>query len=800
MLFFVCAAEKAKRLFRIVMEADSLYVEMIARQDSIRHCVVSMAGDMYSHNTQMDSIISSLQSIAENGIGYNDVATHIALPLIIALFAFALPFIFSTINHINNKYSSRVLSELFTTAIRYKVFWWVNVGSMLLMLAYGASTILLKGEAHRFVLGLSWILLIIAGIYAISVVLFVSYCIRYNKPSNLIGIIRRRYKREAKVERFREWLRSVKEWVKRKLKRINKDNSRVYNLYRRIGRSTSDTAVEYIRIDRLVALCQYALRNSDIALFDEIIYEVDKISKEENIRYTNEQGYIISSSHPYCSSRFYDAIYAYYAQCPVNEHIEERLVRYRLTTFSKRRLVSVPGLNWLLTSMMRMGDVRKSSLIERYVKDSQWHFQFVRRLPQSVYVQGGTGEDRKKAEKDSRENWEDVCNYHFVMMAYCFSQGNYGLLKAIKKRRFYDDDLYPTYSTEILLRYLQCKKELRYEGYFEVYDTVDMLHKKIEEDCITRFAAALLLISETEQGCAYVMKKEQKELYEKSKEELKEQAEVLKSDKVFCSLFMDIDKKDIDVILKNSMDNLSEEKEQKLFEDKIDGNVEQKLTNYIQSIREIVRREVGEELFGTEATELEEIPLNDCPVLAHRLVFTNPDEGYMHQLARFIDETISARVLHVILTILKGKKVKTKKSTAVQFSRCLRKITGGMTDKYIILDVESGFSASLMPDVVGAGQFNYQGYTYYEIDHWRTSLNDTAIMDEFRGALWVVEKSLLPLLKKLEEDASPSLTVEDESSRENGTLDVRITVKPNLKLCYSRGGKIYKIEPQKVKL
>ena len=296
------------------------------------------------------------------------------------------------------------------------------------------------------------------------------------------------------------------------------------------------------------------------------------------------------------------------------------------------------------------------------------------------------------------------------------------------------------------------------------------------------------------------MKKEQKEQFEKSKEELKKQAEVLKNDKVFCGLFTDVDKRDIDVILNDSMDNLSEDKEQKLFEDKIDGDVEKKLANYIQHLDEIVRHGVGEEMFGTEAPELEVIPLNDCPVLTHRLVFTNPDEEYTHQVTRFIDETISARVLYIILTILKEKKVKTKKATAVQFSRCLRKITGGMADKFIILDAESGFSASLMPEVIGAGQFNYQGFTYYELDHWRTSLNDTAIMDEFQGALWVVDKSLLPLLKKADEDAFPMLSVEDESSREEGTLDVRITVKPNLKLCYRRGGEIYKIEPQKVKL
>lgn len=771
-----------------------------AKIDSVRYMTSNMLIGQSETAQQIDSIGAQLKTISEYGIGFSDAAGHIALPLIIALFAFALPFIFSAINHINNKYSSRVLSELFVVAFRYKLFWFVNIGSIILALAYGACSLLMKDASHKMLLNMSWILIIIAIFYAFSMVSFVIYCIRFNKPSKLIDIIRLRYKRETRIENRKERVRRLKDWIRRKLKKINQGNNDVYGLFRRIGRNSSYTAVEYIRIDRLVALCQYAMRNNDINLFDEIIYEIDKVAEEDNKRYADERVFIISTSHPFCSSRFYDAIYAFYAQCPVNEHIDERLVRYRLKTFSKRRLVSDPGLNWLLTSMMRMGDVHRITLIERYIKESLWHFKFVRKLAQSVYVQGGSKEDRLKAEKESRKNWDVVCNYHLVMMAYCFGQGNYSLLKAIKKRRLYDDDLYPTYSTEILLRYLKCKNSFHYDGYFEVYDTVDMIHKKIEGETVSRFAAALLLLSEPEQFCAEVLTKKQKEFLEPSIKELKKQAETLKSDTVFIRLYPEVAIKNVDDILKKCLENVSEENEKKLFGDEINNMVEERLNNYVQNIGDSVRRGVGDKLFGYECSDFTEIEVNECPIITHRLVFTNLDEDYLRQIAHFIDETITARVLHILLSILKEKRVKIRKSTPVDFSRCLRKITGGDTKKYIIIDADSGFSSSLMPKVVGAGFFDYQGYTLYKLDQWRTSLNETALMDDFRGSLWLVEKSLLPILKRANDKAKPTLKAQDESSQAEGKLDVRITVNPNLKLCYRNRGMIYQIKPQKVKL
>ena len=61
----------------------------------------------------LDIIETKFQDILDYGVGYSDVVGQIAFPLLIALFAFAFPFLFSVINHINSKYDSKSISELF---------------------------------------------------------------------------------------------------------------------------------------------------------------------------------------------------------------------------------------------------------------------------------------------------------------------------------------------------------------------------------------------------------------------------------------------------------------------------------------------------------------------------------------------------------------------------------------------------------------------------------------------------------------------------------------------------------------
>ena len=87
------------------------------------------------------SILSKLNDIYLDGIGYHDSVGTIAFPLVIALFAFSFPFIFQMVNHINDKYESKLLSYVFRTAFSYKLFWVINVINVTYMLIYGTGTL-----------------------------------------------------------------------------------------------------------------------------------------------------------------------------------------------------------------------------------------------------------------------------------------------------------------------------------------------------------------------------------------------------------------------------------------------------------------------------------------------------------------------------------------------------------------------------------------------------------------------------------------------------------------------------------
>ena len=85
----------------------------------------------------LDIIETKFQDILDYGVGYSDVVGQIAFPLLIALFAFAFPFLFSVINHINSKYDSKSISELFTKSIFYRLFWWCSILNIFYIFAFG---------------------------------------------------------------------------------------------------------------------------------------------------------------------------------------------------------------------------------------------------------------------------------------------------------------------------------------------------------------------------------------------------------------------------------------------------------------------------------------------------------------------------------------------------------------------------------------------------------------------------------------------------------------------------------------
>lgn len=96
-------------------------------------------------------------------VGYGDAVADIILPLLIALFAFAMPLLFQVITHINSKYSSEALSKMFESSLAYKTYWAASVISIIFLIAFGIATLSISGECRESVIEwFSWISVFVA--------------------------------------------------------------------------------------------------------------------------------------------------------------------------------------------------------------------------------------------------------------------------------------------------------------------------------------------------------------------------------------------------------------------------------------------------------------------------------------------------------------------------------------------------------------------------------------------------------------------------------------------------------------
>ena len=92
------------------------FVKTTSRLDTI-----NSIGRVKAENDSVNALIDKLNDISAYGIGHSDAIGTIAIPLIIGLIAFAVPFTLSIINNINDKYDSREITELFERTIIHRI-------------------------------------------------------------------------------------------------------------------------------------------------------------------------------------------------------------------------------------------------------------------------------------------------------------------------------------------------------------------------------------------------------------------------------------------------------------------------------------------------------------------------------------------------------------------------------------------------------------------------------------------------------------------------------------------------------
>jgi len=246
--------------------------------DSISKSIFVLTQGQTMQQAQVDTLSAQLSEIAETGIGYSDAVSHIAFPLIIALFAFAFTYLFSVITRINEKYGSEHISRMFKGCMPYRCYMWgsaISVGYIILM---GVLSLALTENRHHGLLEvMNWSGMVVAGGYAGIILWFVTTCLRYDDHYQMLKLIEARYL---------------------------KDKSKNPSLNERTSRLTD--------------LCSYAIRTQNEDLLSTVLRRVNELDKAERD--------VKGKNVDYYSMMLYESIVEDFIQYPRNGETERNLL------------------------------------------------------------------------------------------------------------------------------------------------------------------------------------------------------------------------------------------------------------------------------------------------------------------------------------------------------------------------------------------------------------------------------------------------------------------------------------------
>lgn len=789
----------------------------------------------------LDIIVTKLHEILDYGIGYSDAVGQIAFPLLIALFAFAFPFLFSVINHINSKYESKSISELFTKSLFYRFFWWFSIINIFYIFAFGFLSLYLKGFQRKVLLEYgTWGALLVVFLYSLTILCFVKFGVKYNKGVSLVKIIENKYRLQDKkykvqklAENFTNWLmifwhRNQKEWI------------RIYKAGKAYSVSYDSRKAKELYLNRLIDLCKYSISQQDKELFSTVMLRVQELTKSEkdkNLSYGSGELIPTGAAH-YFTCKFYKTIFEYYSSCANFTYCESYLAWGYLSAYSRCKFLYVVDIVQMTQCMFYLAKGGKYTLIKELLEKIDWHFHSIMDMPKVFYVEGYLPDNREKIDKLSLKNWNELSNYMFLFSSYCLRNKHTDVLRGILNKIHWAGSMFPSNKFDVIYRYLMCLKEVHDDDRFGVFWGHELCDDLIVDRALLREYCAFLLL---------VLHRCSNESYGNISVELlkmlvDEYAYLercvldLRKDDELCKLFPEINQTDFsevyrevlddaalgrDILINTSSDIRCETQfptfmHWYLSESicKIDNNMKMIGVDFFAEIPDESIAYFRRSLLEAKKHLVQRLPLkvqmpaslnaedykmktvNPCQFIFDKRYFLTCDLTILGYLKPIVD-IMYCRINYMLLNAIKEMKLKNVKIKIADFHNYLMKITNGRFEEYILLDINCQFQAFLKLEYKGYQNLNYFGMEYVPIESIDNRyLEDLPIMHDFYNSMLIIRKSELPILMdRFNNDVD--VNVEDASSVEDGKLDIKLTFDYGYELWYRKNANIIHIFPQK---
>jgi hypothetical protein len=762
---------------------------------------VSNMAEPNNYESQLDSLVAIGRDISEFGIGYSDTISNIAFPLIISVFAFALPFLFSAINHVNNKYDSAAIANMFKSSNRYKFFWWSTAVNVSIMMLYGGLSLLPFYTFHHWIgFVFSYLLVGLVAWMVISVFLFMHYCMMYNKPYIVVEEIKRLYPVEKADAEKKDKKQS------KKFKKIGKSKSQsakkvwemIGSMYMRGYSNSADLEL----INRLSEMCRYAIRKNDYNLYLSVLSNIYEIQKTE-MEFDDTTNSVVSDDcEKNLTNSFLLKTCENIGESAINVEIQGSLIRTWLQCFAHDKYPNNDDFNVLMRTLFKVAGKGNTRFIEKYFADSKYTFSYVLNLPQVLYVKGGDTSKRASEEKKSREKWNEICDYHFVLAAFSFYMG----LKTLPKQMMADElgmDLLPRNRQELLLTYVRCKSNMRPDGGYDHLDAEKMYGRSVDPDYLDTFAVLLFALLSDAKANNYFLYmpndfndkiKRYKTLFYNIGEKFKKDPYIKSNHNKICQL-------NFNKAFEDSTRILISKPSKETFEEKLphqlENNMKMYLHNQIMQLKDFTRYEMWGD-YSEDKTEV--IEFGKCPIRLIKHQVAQCPAGDVWYYLEGVSEIVRNRAYYLYMQILTSwcEKCNAIKVQPNYIADKVNELVNGHPENYVLIDYDSHASFFLSAGYKGFRHLKQEGIDYV-LGSSIGYLKDTFLYKQLEGRLFLIRKEDLPALIRTS-DGDVDITFEDQSNYENNCMDLRMYIDSKYVIKYKKNVNITSFEVVPIKM
>lgn len=492
--------------------------------------------------------------------------------------------------------------------------------------------------------------------------------------------------------------------------------------------------------------------------------------------------------------------------------------------------------------LLKLCESNQQLMLEKYLDRACYYFTYIPNLPRILYVKGCPADKRFDVERKSRDNWNDICNFHFLVFSYALSKGMNGLLEVLTIEKIYwNYNLMPKSAPDILLRYARCKNKLNGEGGYDLWRPEDNYGKRVNiDEIISQFTMMLLLLSSDKENRQTVRANlDDLKILKDQRDYLLVKARQLQADTKWQAADDSIKNINVGKIYDDTLESIRKSLERTDEDGNVNGktsastilleiinalihfkcphNRKQKEKNWYeepitpeqkqQFEREFNRVEESIELFVPRVylnvdglIKPGRIDINECALVVDKQYFMLSDNDMLRDLYEEYMECITSRVVYAMLKAYQQMNIEDISIIPADFGHYIDGYIQSKPEDYLIVDVDSHLSSWIHIDLGVQFRRSYKGIPFLTIESVGrfNYLVDLPAYDYFRDSLLLVRRNHQPSLRDKDENGTMVFNYNDESSEEKRTLALRIGVDINKVLTFNPTDTIIRIRTKKM--